>query len=62
MIEGMDLNGVNKIVKNKLIDAYRKMSSQLPGDAVAEVQLNIQKVGERLKVANLESLLLNLIN
>jgi len=62
MIEGMDLNGVNKIVKNKLIDAYRKMSSQLAGDAVAEAQLNIQKVGERLKVANLESLVLNLIN
>jgi len=62
MIEGMDLNGVNKIIKNKLIDAYRKMSSQLAGDAVAEAQLNIQKVGEKLKVANLESLVLNLIN
>ena len=38
------------------------MSSQLAGDAFAEAQLNIQKVGEKLKVANLESLVLNLIN
>jgi len=62
MIKGMGMAEAKKIIRNKLVNAYEKVSYQIYEDASDELQSDLKEIGEKFKVLNFEELVLQVLN